>query len=134
MTRKILTSILLISASLCLEAKTLRTLNADCSGSIGFIADSIEYRADVTRLYGKIKGRPHTANRIDTLYGTFGKIKYSSTDIDGVDMKRYFQWENSGLIPVEIYFPVVRTQTSFVLTLDGPRGESTWNIRSSNGK
>ena len=134
MTRKILTSIHLISASLCLEAKTLRTLNADCSGSIGFIADSIEYRADVTRLYGKIKGRPHTANRIDTLYGTFGKIKYSSTDIDGVDMKRYFQWENSGLIPVEIDFPVVRTQTSFVLTLDGPRGESTWNIRSSNGK
>lgn len=134
MTRKILTSILLISASLCLEAKTLRTLNADCSGSIGFIADSIEYRADVTRLYGKIKGRPHTANRIDTLYGTFGKIKYSSTDIDGVDMKRYFQWENSGLIPVEIDFPVVRTQTSFVLTLDGPRGESTRNIRSSNGK
>lgn len=134
MTRKILTSILLISASLCLEAKTLRNLNADCSGSIGFIADSIEYRADVTRLYGKIKGRPHTANRIETLYGTFGKIKYSSTDIDGVDMKRYFQWENSGLIPVEIDFPVVRTQTSFVLTLDGPRGESTWNIRSSNGK
>lgn len=134
MTRKILTSILLISASLCLEAKTLRNLTADCSGSIGFVADSIEYRPDVTRLYGKIKGRPHTANRIDTLYGTFGKIKYSSTDIDGVDMKRYFQWEDNGLIPVEIDFPVVRTQTSFVLTLDGPRGESTWNIRSSNGK
>ena len=94
MTRKILTLVFLASVSLCIEAKTLRNLTADCSGSIGFVADSIEYRPDVTRLYGKIKGRPHTANRIDTLYGTFGKIRYLSTDIDGVDMKRYFQWED----------------------------------------
>lgn len=110
------------------QAKTLRNLRATSTGSIEFVADSIEFRPDVTRLYGKLKGRPHTANRIDVMKGTFGKITYNSTDIDGVDMKRWFQWEDDGLIPVEIDFPVIKTETSFIVDLDGPRGESQWII------
>ena len=30
---------------------------------------------------------------------------FGSLDIDGVDFQRYFQWEESGQIPVEIDFP-----------------------------
>ena len=110
------------------QAKTLRNLRATSTGSIEFVADSIEFRPDVTRLYGKLKGRPHTANRIDVMKGTFGKITYNSTDIDGVDMKRWFQWEDDGLIPVEIDFPVIKDECSFSVELDGPRGESQWSI------
>lgn len=59
------------------------------------------------RLYGTLNGRPHTSNRIDTLVMITADGKaVNANDIDGVDMKRWFQWEDSGTIDVEIDFPV----------------------------
>lgn len=114
-----------------MQARTLRELKTVSTGSIEFVADSIQFRPDVTRLYGKLKGKPHTANRIDEMTITYGKISQSLSDIDGVDFKRYFQWEDDGLIPVEIDFPVHRPETKFTIKLNGPRGESSWTVNAT---
>lgn len=59
----------------------------------------------VTRISFDIYGEPHTSNRIDNvvLY-KFGKPIYA-IDIDGVDFKRYFQWEDDGILSMEVDFP-----------------------------
>lgn len=92
--------------------------------SIDFAVDSIMYRDDVTRIYGKFKGHPHTSWRIDeaTLSGT------GIVDIDGVDLKRWFQWEDDGIIPVELDFPP-HLKGEMLLQISGPKGEGNWLIK-----
>lgn len=95
------------------------------TGLIVFNITSVDYRPDLTRLTGELVGRPHTSNRIDELIliTPSGK-QYKSTDIEGVDMKRYFQWEDNGRIEVEIDFPPMKQQKSFTIKATGPNGES----------
>ena len=99
-------------------------------GSIGLRISKIEYRKDLTRIYGEIMGRPHTAARIDEM-----SIKLSSgqtllwTDIDGFDAKRYFQWEDDGRIRIEIDFPPMKPQSIFTIKASGPKGEFLWTIK-----
>lgn len=68
------------------------------------VIDSIERRDDLTRVYVRYIGRPHTSDRIDSVTLSVGRIRYNGEDIDGVDFKRYFQWEDEGVIPLEIDF------------------------------
>lgn len=76
------------------------------------------------RLYATLTGRPHTSNRIDTLMIVTPEGKtVSANDIDGVDMKRWFQWEDSGAIDVEIDFPVRKVPSKFTLKATGPKGD-----------
>lgn len=122
-------AIMAVSGAVCAHADDVRLSSATSTGSLTFLADSVDFRPDLTRVYGRLSGRPHTSNRIDFIYvrpasGTQGE----STDIDGVDMKRWFQWEDDGIIPVEIDFPAMSPQSGMVITVEGPRGESVWKL------
>ncbi|MDE7459584.1 MAG: hypothetical protein K2M85_00695 [Paramuribaculum sp.] len=118
-----------------LRAEDVRLSNATSSGSLTLLADSVDFRSDLTRVYGRLSGRPHTSNRIDfiSVRGSEG-AETESSDIDGVDMKRWFQWEDDGIIPVEIDFPAMKPQTYMVITVQGPRGESIWKITNRTKK
>lgn len=60
---------------------------------------------DLIRVGGDLIGRPHTSARIDSVTLTTDDARIKANDIDGVDFERYFQWEDEGIIPVEIDFP-----------------------------
>lgn len=105
---------------------------AGSSGVVGFIVSKIEFRSDLTRVYGSLVGRPHTSARIDSMILELPSgSSYSWTDIDGVDAKRYFQWEDTPEIEVEIDFPVMKPQDKIVIKVYGPNGESIWSINKT---
>lgn len=79
--------------------------------------DSIDRRSDLTRIYCTLAGRPHTSDRIDGVTLVTRRSHLPATDIDGVDFRRYFQWEDDGVIALEIDFAPVGNA-------DGARGWS----------
>lgn len=84
----------------------------------------VEFRSDLTRVYVTLTGRPHTSYRIDYVRMILPSGKgISFTDIDGIDAKRYFQWESDGKIDLEIDFPPVKSVGSFSLEFLGLDGE-----------
>lgn len=99
-------------------------------GTLVFIADSIDFRSDLTRLYGKLSGFPHTSDRIDfiSLSSENTSVPLQADDIDGVDFRRWFQWEEDGIIPVEIDFPSVKPSKTMIFHVGGPKGETKWQI------
>ena len=113
-------------------ARTVRNYSTTCTGPLTMVCDSIDYRTDLTRVYGRLTGRPHTSNRIDGVVLVSGGRTFVSTDIDGVDMKRWFQWEEDGFIPVEIDFAPMSPCGEAVVKAAGPRGESQWKIIKNN--
>lgn len=120
--------ILLGSLTACASTKTVRAKSTS-TGELTLMADSIMFRSDVTRLYGKLIGMPHTSGRIDTMtLSTPDGRTVVSSDIDGVDMKRWFQWEDDGVIPVEIDFPPMKRPARATIVVTGPRGGSEWKI------
>lgn len=78
----------------------------------------------VTRLSCTLKGIPHTSSRIDSVAALVNNRRLKATDIDGVDFARYFQWEESGAIEVEIDLPrfknVSPRDTIIIYTVHGP--------------
>lgn len=50
-------------------------------------------------------GIPHTSQRIDGVDLVIGKKIVKATDIDGVDFERYFQFEDEGVVTIDIDFP-----------------------------
>lgn len=62
-------------------------------------------RDGVTRIAFNLQGLPHTSNRIDDVILFIKGKSCHASDIDGVDFKRYFQWEEDGIIPIEVDFP-----------------------------
>lgn len=132
---RIIAAVTAIIIAVCATAATpatatvTRRCNASSSGVLTLDADSIMFRNDVTRLYGKLRGTPHTSSRIDSMILTAqDDIAASCTDLDGADLRRWFQWEDDGLIPVEIDFPAMKPVGTVTVTASGPRGESTWVI------
>lgn len=87
--------------------------------------DSVEWREDLSRVYCRIIGMPHTSERVDAVRMTVGKRRLDATDIDGIDFRRYFQWEDDGSILLEIDFPPVSISErgNFSLTFDTVHGE-----------
>ncbi len=74
--------------------------------------DSVDFRTDLTRVYGRLIGRPHTAQRIDYVTLRTPGVVLAAQEIDGVDLERYFQWEDDGVIPIEIDFaPSTKSNT-----------------------
>ena len=61
---------------------------------------------EVSRFSVSLIGVPHTSSRIDSahIHRSDGAI-YTASDIDGIDFQRYFQWEDDGLIDIELDFP-----------------------------
>ncbi len=91
--------------------------------------DSVDYRSNLTRVYCKIIGRPHTAQRIDEAQIVVTGKTYQAGDIDGVDFRRYFQWEDEGSINIEIDFPPLKSMKTFHLILKTVRGISDTTVR-----
>jgi hypothetical protein len=118
-----------------LVARELENYSIEASksgGQIGFKIEKIDYRDDLTRVYGFLIGKPHTSGRIDEMIfvASTGE-KLDATDIDGIDMKRWFQWEDDNAIYVEIDFPPMKIQSEFTIMLSGPKGPSKWTIIQS---
>lgn len=118
-----------------LVARELENYSIEASksgGQIGFKIEKIDYRDDLTRVYGFLIGKPHTSGRIDEMIfvASTGE-KLDATDIDGIDMKRWFQWEDDNAIYVEIDFPPMKIQSEFTILLSGPKGPSKWTIIQS---
>ena len=101
-------------ASPTLSAQTVTDYQSQTvSGAVGFRITKVEFRDDLTRVYGELIGKPHTAARIDEITLTIAPGKsYGWTDIDGIDANRYFQWEDEGRIAVEIDFPAMKRPAS----------------------
>lgn len=115
---------LLMMGTLSVSARVERRFRASAGQNITVIVDSIDYRADLTRLYARLLGRPHTSHRIDGVTLLSNGVTYTARDIDGIDFKRYFQWEDGGVIPVEIDFVKMKPVRSGTITLTTPRGEN----------
>lgn len=90
-----------------------------------------EIKADdnLTRLQLRLLGRAHTAGRIDSVYA-FGSdsIGVKAVDIDGVDFGRWFQWEEEGVIDIELDLPGTTYAGGETLTFYGPRGNVSCKI------
>lgn len=91
------------------------------------VVDSIDCRSELTRVYCRYTGRPHTSDRIDAVTLVTEERRLPGTDIDGVDFKRYFQWEEDGIINLEIDFaPVTGSDgRTWSLEFDTVRGPVT---------
>lgn len=90
---------------------------------------SVDFRKDLTRVYATLNGIPHTAFRIDRIVMVTPSGKsYLFTDIDGIDAKRYFQWEDDGKIDIEIDFPAMKAISDFRLEFYGPDNEKIISI------
>lgn len=97
--------------------------------SIGLEIDSISFRKDLTRVYGKITGPHNRSAQIDKIELRSGTNKYESNDIDGFDYQRAFQWEEDGSIPVEIDFPAIASRPSlFTIIAATPKGTCMWSV------
>lgn len=59
----------------------------------------------VSRIAFELVSIPHTSSRIDSVTAVINGRRVVASDIDGVDFKCYFQWEDNGVIPVEVDFP-----------------------------
>lgn len=117
---------LVASAANSAVVKGYRSTPATTTEPLAFTVDSIDYRKDLTRVYGRLTGRPHTSQRIDDARILSSSGEMEATDIDGVDFQRYFQWEDDGVILLEIDFPPLKNPSA--LTFETVRGKSTINI------
>lgn len=72
---------------------------------INIIPDKVAKTDDGIRVSVCLIGIPHTSQRIDSVDLKVDKKIYPATDIDGVDFKRYFQFEDEGVITIEVDFP-----------------------------
>lgn len=123
----------MLCVGLASEAKVVRDyVSASADNALSFQVDSIDYRQNLTRVYGKLIGRPHTSNRIDEVSLTGNSVAVTSTDIDGIDFQRYFQWEDDGLIPIEIDFPNVKQLNEVQILFMTAHGPSTTTVKKKS--
>lgn len=94
---------------------SLSTIEAQCrplppaKTEIDFVVTAIDRLVEdgIVRIEGTLSGKPHTAQRIDSIVLLDDGRAIEATDIDGIDFKRYFQWEDDGEIHLEIDFPAI---------------------------
>lgn len=72
---------------------------------INIIPDKSVKTDDGVRITVCVVGIPHTSQRIDSVDLVMGPKIVKATDIDGVDFERYFQFEDQGVIMMDIDFP-----------------------------
>lgn len=111
-------------------AGMMRAPQSSSDGPLTFAVDSIDCRADLTRVYGRLLGNPHTSGRIDKVTLSSGKnVHCDFTDIDPVEAGKYYQFEDEGVILLEIDFPAVKSDlASGTLLFATPHGDAmtTW--------
>lgn len=69
------------------------------------IPDKVTPTDEGIRISVCLVGIPSTAQRIDGVDLTVGKKVIKATDIDGVDFERSFQFEETGVMVIELDFP-----------------------------
>ncbi|MDE6080439.1 MAG: hypothetical protein K2G35_10300 [Duncaniella sp.] len=127
----LLTAALTVGFASTMEAKVERrwaSTPVATDGGESFSVDSIDFRKDLTRVYGRLTGRPHTSGRIDTVEMENRGRKLVADDIDGVDFNRYYQYEDEGVILLEIDFPAMKPAEGAVLIFTGPQFTHTTRI------
>lgn len=129
--RRIAIAVVAIAAAACgAQAKIVKNYKSHRDDVLTFQVDSIDFRKDLTRVYGKVIGRPHTSHRIDGVTLNINNQALVSDDIDGVDFKRYFQWEDDGFILLEIDFPATRPARNLNLNFNTVRGNATTIVKN----
>lgn len=125
----ILSAAVLVSCASARTVKDYTTSGQPTANRLILTVDSIDFRKDLTRVYGKITGRPNTSDRFDriTLVKPDG-VMVESTDIDGVDMERWFQWEEDGRINLEIDFPAMKATDKLIINTFSPKGDGNWTV------
>lgn len=104
------------------QARTERNYRMSAAQHLTLTVDSIDYRSGLTRLYGKFVGRPHTSQKLHEIVIEYAGRTYKANDIDGVDFDRWFQWEDDGIIPVEIDFPKMPVLKNATITISTVKG------------
>ena len=126
-------AIVLIAIGIALPAscKVTKGYASSSDNTLTFNVDSIDSRKDLIRVYGTLNGRPHTSHRIDAISMVANGNALECTDIDGVDFNRYFQWEDNGMIPIELDFPSLKGKriNEGVIEFTTPRGKSVTNFK-----
>lgn len=117
---KLLFFVLFIASAINLEAKVIRSIKATIVPDNIVKIDSVDYRATLTRVYARIVGRPHTSMKIDSI--THAK------DIDGIDFKRWFQFEEEGIATIEIDFDSKNYRKGFIFNIVSSKGEIKCSI------
>lgn len=125
----LIASAAIVSTSL--SAKVVKDFTSTSDNVLTFTVDSIDYRQDLTRVYGRVQGRPHTSARIDEVQYIGNGAAWTATDIDGVDFRRYFQWEDENEIPLEIDFPATKPDSGVQLVFTTARGQSTTTAKTA---
>ncbi len=72
---------------------------------INIIPDKVTKTDEGIRISLCLIGIPHTSQRIDSIDLKVGKRIVPANDIDGIDFKRYFQFEDEGVVTVDVDFP-----------------------------
>lgn len=126
-------TVLLATIACCMffyiDAKVIRNYTTSTDPVQAIVVDSIDFRPDLIRVYASLLGAPHTSGRIDDITLMVGKRAAKATDIDGIDFNRYYQWEDDGIIPIEIDFPNMPQFKYAQIVLNTVRGESISNIK-----
>lgn len=90
---------------------------------INIIPDKVTPTDTGIRISLCIIGIPHTSQRIDGIDLKVGSKLIKATDIDPIDFERYFQFEDEGVITIEVDFPysgkLPRTSTLTFHTVKG---------------
>ncbi|MCM1071178.1 MAG: hypothetical protein NC210_02865 [[Clostridium] fimetarium] len=94
----------ILAAALLAAAPAVSAQNASDPG-FNVIPDKSVATDDGVRLTICLVGIPSTSQRIDGIDLVDGKTVIPATDIDGVDFKRYFQFEDTGVQVIEVDFP-----------------------------
>lgn len=122
MKRIIVQLIIIVTFIVNLSAKIVKDYACMTSGNTSFVIDSIDFREDLTRVYGCIIGLPHTSDKINGVMLLIKNDALTANDIEGVDFHRYFQLENDGRIDLEVDFPPIKPVSDlqiFFITVHG---------------
>ena len=89
----------------------------------------------VTRISVKLISVPNTSSRVDsvTLVMPDGR-RYTAGDIDGIDFKRYFQWEEDGQVKVDVDFPRQKRVKGAKLIFHTVYGDFTGKVNGNGVK
>lgn len=104
------------------NARVEKNYKNTAADHINLIIDSIDFREDLTRLYGRMIGVPHTSQKINRMEMKVGSSVFNAEDIDGVDFERWFQWEDDGVISIEVDFKAMQPVKSGTLIIETARG------------